>query len=103
MNRSTLIVNGEVDKVTEVASPFTHEVPSAFFNDIGKYEVIGTEISQSANTGFFIARVDFKSEIFPTKDNLNALLAEYPDSKVLLVLENESEVILASAEGALAV
>jgi hypothetical protein len=103
MKKSTLVINGEIDKVTEVASPFTHEVPSAFFNDLGNYEVVGTEISESANTGFFIAKVILNSDAFPSKPNLNALLAEYPDSQVLLVLENGTEVILASAEGALAV
>jgi hypothetical protein len=103
MNKSTLVINGEVDMVTQVASPFTHEVPSAFFNDLGNYKVIGTEISQSANTGFFVAKVILESDVFPSVNNLNALLGEYADSKVLLVLESDNEVLLASAEGALAV
>jgi hypothetical protein len=103
MNKSTLVINGEIDKVTQVASPFTHEVPSAFFNGIGEYKVIETEISESLNSGFFVAKIVFESELAPDTDSLKALLAEYSDSKVLLVLEGGSNILLASAEGALAV
>lgn len=103
MNKSTLVINGEIDKVTEVASPFTHEVPSAFFNGLGDYKVIGTEISESVNSGFFVAKITFESEHSPDTESLKSLLAEYSDSQVLLVLEGGSNILLASAEGALAV
>ena len=103
MNKSILKINGEVDDVVVVAQPFTHEAPSGFFDNLGDYEVIGVEIGESAGSGLFVGTVYFKSQNEPTLDNLNTLLEEYSNTKVLLFLDTESNMYVASADGAVAV
>jgi hypothetical protein len=103
MNKSILKINGEINEVVAVAQPFTHEAPSGFFDGLGDYEVVGTEIGESAGSGLFVASVVFKSENEPTTDNMNTLLEEYSDSKVVLFLETDNNIYVASAEGAVAV
>jgi hypothetical protein len=103
MNKSILKINGEINEVVAVAQPFTHEAPSGFFDGLGEHEMIGVEIGESAGSGLFVASVIFKSENEPTTDNLNTLLEEYSDSKVVLFLETDNNIYIASAEGAVAV
>jgi hypothetical protein len=103
MNKSILKINGEINEVVAVAQPFTHEAPSGFFDGLGEHEMIGVEIGESAGSGLFVASVIFKSENEPTTDNLNTLLEEYSDSKVVLFLETDNNIFVANADGAVAV
>jgi hypothetical protein len=103
MNKSILKINGEVNDVVVVAQPFTHEAPSGFFDGLGDYEVVGVEISESAGSGLFVAKVILKSDNEPTVENMNTLIEEFPESKVVLLLDTDTGVYVASANGAVAV
>lgn len=103
MNKSILKVNGEINEVVAVAQPFTHEAPSGFFDGLGDYDVIGVEIGESAGDGLFVASIKFTSENEPTIANLNTLLEEYSDSKVLAFLETTNNTYVANVDGAVAV
>ena len=103
MNKSILKINGEVNEVVILAQPFTHEAPSGFFDGLGDYEVVGVEIGESAGSGLFVAKVILKSENEPTVENMNTLIEEFPDTKVVLLLETDSGLFVASTDGAVAV
>jgi hypothetical protein len=103
MKKSILKINGEINEVVAVAQPFTHKAPSGFFDGLGNYEVIGVEVGESAGSGLFVATVGFKSQNEPDVTNLNTLLEEYSNTKVLVFLETDSNTYVASVEGAVAV
>ncbi len=103
MNKSTVIINGELDDVMAVTSPFTHEVKSKFFNGLGESKVVGSETGESAGSGYFVSHTILESENSPTIDSINLLLSEYPDSKVVVFLNTEVGSWLASNDGAVAI
>lgn len=97
MYTSNIIINGELFDVTAISQPFTHEVQSAFFENLGSYEVVDVEIGQSLGEGLFTAVVRVKSEVEPTIDNLSALLEEYPDGDVVSFMTTDSGTVMATA------
>jgi hypothetical protein len=103
MNKSLLQINGEIDDVVKVLEPFTHSKRSKFFAGLGEYEIRGTEIGESAGEGLFVGTTIIMSENVPGIDDLNVLLEEYKDNKVLAFLETIEGRLLATNEGAFAV
>ena len=103
MNKSTLKINGEIDDIVQVASPFTHDAPTGFFDGLGDYKMIGTEISESLQSGFFVATITFESEIEPTVDNVQTLINEFDDVKSIFMLETVSGLLISSSDGNVAV
>jgi len=96
MYTNKLVINGEVDQVTEMASPFTHEAPTGFFDGLGATEVIDVVIGQSLGEGLFTAHVVFKSEVEPTLDHLQTFLTEFQNNDTTVFLETQSGILLAS-------
>ena len=96
MYTNKLVINGEVDDVTSMASPFTHEAPTGFFDKLGTAEVIDVVIGQSLGEGLFTAHVVFKSEIEPTLDDLQTYLKEFENTDTTVFLETQSGILLAS-------
>lgn len=97
MYTSNLIINGELFDVTAVSQPFTHDVPSAFFDGLGAKEVVSVEIGQSLGEGLFTALVRVKSEVEPTVDNLSVLLEEFPDADLVAFMTTDSGTVMATA------
>jgi hypothetical protein len=96
MYTNKLIINGEIDEVTSMASPFTHETPTGFFDRLGDTEVLEVVIGQSLGEGLFTAHVAFKSSVEPTIDDLTTYLKEYENTDTTVFLETESGILLAS-------
>lgn len=102
MNKSTITINGELDEVMRVGSVFTHATETKFFNGLGKCEVLYNETGEALNSGFFVSSTSIESEFPVTADNLNALLSEYPDSRVVVVLDTDAGQWIAASDGAVA-
>ena len=96
MYTNKLIINGEIDEVTSMASPFTHKAPTGFFDRLGNNEIVEVVIGQSLGEGLFTAHIVFKTEVEPTIDDLQTYLKEFDGTDTTMFLETDSGVLLAS-------
>lgn len=102
MNKSTITINGELNEVMHMSSIFTHGLETQFFEDLGSFEILETEVGESLNSGFFVSKTVFKSEVKPNDSTLNKLLSEFSDSRVVVVLDTDDGQWIAATDGAVA-
>jgi hypothetical protein len=101
MNKSTITINGELTEVMDVSAVFTHAVETDFFKNFDEVSIVELEVGEGLG-GMFVSRVVLETDKEVTDADLNVLLSEFPESRVVIVLETEQGKWVVATEGAVA-